>query len=75
MTATALPDLLPMSAALVALRDDGTWLAIEAYPARQTYWCVACRRPILANHDSLYLHDEHVRHPINMLFNDEDLPQ
>lgn len=75
MTAELLPEVLPYSAVHVNQRADGTWLAIEAPVPRQAYWCVCCRRAILVNDDRLYLHDEHVRHPINMLFNDEDLPQ
>lgn len=75
MTAELLPDLLDATAAHIAQRADGTWLAIQATEDRQAYWCVACRRPILANHDNLYLHDENVRHPMSMLFTDEDAPQ
>lgn len=74
MTAIALPDLRHQ-AAHVSLRDDGKWLAIGSGTPAQVYWCVCCCRPILANADGLFLHDDHIRHPINMLFNDEGNPQ
>lgn len=62
-----------MTAAHVALRSDGKWLAIEG-KEQPAYWCVVCMRPILSDHEGLYMHNQ-VPHPLNMLFDEEDNPQ
>lgn len=75
MTAELLPDFLNYRTAHVAQIDSGKWLAVEASPARQVYWCVCCQRPILVDAEGLYMHDSGVTHPLTSFFNDEDIPQ
>lgn len=75
MTAELLPDFLNYRTAHVAQLANGKWLAVEASPARQVYWCVCCQRPILVDGDGLYLHDSGVTHPMTSFFNDEEKPQ
>lgn len=75
MTAELLPDFLNYRTAHVAQIDSGKWLAVEASPARQVYWCVCCQRPILVDAEGLYMHDSGVTHPLTSFFNDEEKPQ
>lgn len=63
------------SAAHVAMRSDGRWLAIGALSCNdEGYVCVVCGRLIEPDETGVMIHDE-VPHPTNMLFNDEDQPQ
>lgn len=62
-----------MPPAHVALRSDGKWLAIEG-DNKPAYWCVVCLKPLMTDHQGLFMHDE-IPHPTNMLFDEEDKPQ
>jgi len=75
VTAELLPDFLNHRTAHVAQFANGKWLAVEASPARQVYWCVCCQRPILVDAEGLYMHDSGVTHPLTSFFNDEEKPQ
>ena len=63
-----------MTAAHVAPRTDGTWLACPAIDRQAIYWCVVCCKPLMTDADGVYLHDE-IAHPDGMEFDEDERPQ